>query len=491
MRRQGLLALTLCVPVALGAQSITQDYNRYSNMLNQERADQQRREQQAQYDKSAKDNHFNGASNSGGGGGSVPVSSGSSTAADLAGAGLNTLNNMNDRMKAHAAERQKQKQEAEAARAKREAENKRDSEAFIASLNSPAGRLEQAKRDLDHGNLDKVMDYVDYLMFGEGRNTAQGLEWAKKAADRGSVDAQERVGSLYMVGWKEVPADTEKARPYLTKCASAGRPKCLTLMAQLNEANPEAARAYARDAYMRGGPSDSMAARTYFQSLRTDMVTDDLRKTAYEVAHQQAEMLKTLPAPAANDPVAKSYQRHRVYLASRAAVMEYLGRGTQQNQPAAIAKLQDLADHYDSPDAANELASLYRDGAEGLPKDDAKSVKYLRQAAVGGNAHALRVMAIREIKGDGLPKNEKEGRELLRLAAANGDADAYYTYGQTLLYGMGGPADRATAIAWFVESAEKLHDQDSAELLKKENVTQAEIQQGRSVKLDLSTEAHL
>jgi TPR repeat protein len=58
---------------------------------------------------------------------------------------------------------------------------------------------------------------------GEGvaKDEGKAVEWFKKAADQGNVDAQNNLGVMYYTG-EGVPKDIAKAREWFRKAAAQG-----------------------------------------------------------------------------------------------------------------------------------------------------------------------------------------------------------------------------------------------------------------------------
>src|ERR1022692_4899660 len=86
----------------------------------------------------------------------------------------------------------------------------------------------------------------------------------------------------------------------------------------------------------------------------------------------------------------------------------------------AIANLKEVAYAGDS-NAQVQLGLIYLTG-DGVAKDDAEALKWLRKAADEDNAAGERYLAEMYFKGRGVPADNAEAAKWLRLAAEQGDS---------------------------------------------------------------------
>src|SRR6202521_1641232 len=86
----------------------------------------------------------------------------------------------------------------------------------------------------------------------------------------------------------------------------------------------------------------------------------------------------------------------------------------------AIADLKEIA-YAGNVNAQVQLGVIYLTG-DGVAKDDAEAVKWLRKAADQDNALGERYLAEMYFKGRGVPADIAEAAKWMRMAAEQGDA---------------------------------------------------------------------
>jgi TPR repeat protein len=125
--------------------------------------------------------------------------------------------------------------------------------------------------------------------------------------------------------------------------------------------------------------------------------------------------------------------------------------------PTDPSALQALA-RDGNADAQNRLALLYING-KGVPKDIAKGVALLRQAAAKNHPVAELNLGILFGAGFGVPKDDAEAVKWYRQAAEQGNPGAQNHLGFAYEHGVGVVQNYAEALAWYRKAA----DQDEAE----------------------------
>ena len=90
----------------------------------------------------------------------------------------------------------------------------------------------------------------------------------------------------------------------------------------------------------------------------------------------------------------------------------------------------------------------YREGW-GVPKDDAKAMELLRQAAAKGDAEAQSHLAGYYLDGKGEKKDIAKALELYQKAAAQGEVFAQFSLGLMYESGKGVSKDKVLAYAWY------------------------------------------
>ena len=116
-------------------------------------------------------------------------------------------------------------------------------------------------------------------------------------------------------------------------------------------------------------------------------------------------------------------------------------------QSTEIEQLRLAAEQGDASDQTN-LGFMYADG-EGVPKDDAKALKWYRLAAEQGYASAQTNLGFMYADGRGVPKDDAKAVKWYRLAAEQGHAQAQYNLGFMYADGRGVLKDRILAHIWF------------------------------------------
>jgi TPR repeat protein len=127
------------------------------------------------------------------------------------------------------------------------------------------------------------------------------------------------------------------------------------------------------------------------------------------------------------------------------------GQGSARQK--AIADLKQIA--YAGDVAAQvQLGVIYLTG-DGVPKDDAEALKWMRKAADQDNALAERYLAEMYFKGRGVPPDVAEAAKWLRMAAEQGDAESEHNLAVLYTQGLGVPRNLKEAANWMRKSAEQ------------------------------------
>ena len=104
--------------------------------------------------------------------------------------------------------------------------------------------------------------------------------------------------------------------------------------------------------------------------------------------------------------------------------------------------------------AQYELAIKFMNG-QGVAKNEAEAVKWLRKAAEQGDLNALHDMGVAYFNGLGVPVNKEEGVKWYRKAAERGNENAQYDLGICLSHGFGTAKNDEHALFWFMQAAER------------------------------------
>ena len=90
-----------------------------------------------------------------------------------------------------------------------------------------------------------------------------------------------------------------------------------------------------------------------------------------------------------------------------------------------------------------------------VPRDGAKALDYLNQAAVQGDNYARVLLAEMLLEGDGVAADWQRGMEWMQKSAAAGFAPAQFRLGVIYLVGdKTTPKNEIEALAWFIVAAE-------------------------------------
>ncbi|WP_332678081.1 SEL1-like repeat protein [Brevundimonas sp.] len=101
-------------------------------------------------------------------------------------------------------------------------------------------------------------------------------------------------------------------------------------------------------------------------------------------------------------------------------------------------------------------ADLYQQAIELLDADAPSGVDTLKRAAATGYTPAqLHLASLYQDGAKGVPVNLREARVWARRAADGGDAKGMHAYGMYLFEGVGGARDQGEALAWLRKAAER------------------------------------
>jgi len=121
------------------------------------------------------------------------------------------------------------------------------------------------------------------------------------------------------------------------------------------------------------------------------------------------------------------------------------------NYELALKIWRPLAEQGDGV-AQLRLSVMYAQG-EGVPKDDAESLKWGQLAAETGNVTAQLIMGARYNEGRGVPKDPTEAVKWFEKAANKGAAYGLFNLGLMYAGGSGIPEDKVQSFKWFTLAA--------------------------------------
>jgi TPR repeat protein len=256
------------------------------------------------------------------------------------------------------------------------------------------------RRGADAGDLDAYDGLMRLALKANPPRVAEGLEWARKAAERGSVEGQYALGTLHLTG-SGVPKDEAAAARWYEKAARAGLPDAMYQLGLL-----------------------------YW----TGRGVDRYLPAAFQWIRAAAEL---------GDPGAQ-YELARMF---------HGGVGTARDPKAAFDWAMQAA-NAGVVDAQSLVGAMYFDG-DGTARDHAAAARWFRQAAGNGHLFSSWRLGWQLRTGDGLPRSEAEAVQWFGRGAQQGDARSEAALGQGYMSGAGGRTDYRAAAYWYERAARK------------------------------------
>lgn len=119
---------------------------------------------------------------------------------------------------------------------------------------------------------------------------------------------------------------------------------------------------------------------------------------------------------------------------------------------SSIAELKQLAEGGDVEAQLRMGDALIK--GNGIPKNPAEGIQWIRKAADQGAANAYHILGICYDIGEGVPRDITQAVNWYRKAAEGGIVDSQYNIGDCYLRGEGVPKSVPDAISWFEKAAE-------------------------------------
>lgn len=242
---------------------------------------------------------------------------------------------------------------------------------------------------------------------GEESNWAGALQWTRRAAEAGLVQARTDLGALYLYGGKGVARDVKEAFRWFSRAVEQGS---------------QEARVFLGIMYYEG------------MGIGKDV------KQAMEIWR-----------PAAEAGIAEAQYRlgHVLAQADETAAegVSYLQRAAMAGAQKGIAA------------AACDLGNIYARGQHGIPADMQKAAKWYGMAADAGNPQGQYVYALMFLEGHPMAQDSQQGLTYLRLAAGQDYLPAMVQLVRYLRQ-TGGEEQDAEADAWMkrVEELRKVQE---------------------------------
>ena len=249
----------------------------------------------------------------------------------------------------------------------------------------------------------KVRELLQPNVEHDASDFAQALEWLKRAAEAGLLQAQTDLGGIYLEGGKGVQADAKQAFHWFSKAAEQGSKEALYYLGLLLQ---------------RGGeiPQDEAKAQEYWLQAAEGGVAEaqfrlGLRMALAETTTQEG--------------------------------IRWLTRAVQAKVPKLAAQ------------AACALGNIYATGKPGVPQNMAEAARWYEIAARGGDSAAQLVYAIMLLQGGVVPQDARQGMVYLKMAAGQDNPRAIALLVNLLRNGEQSPETEQEANAW-AERLEKL-----------------------------------
>jgi TPR repeat protein len=247
------------------------------------------------------------------------------------------------------------------------------------------------------------------------KDYAAALRWYRLAAEKGDVQAQRLLGSLYADG-KGVAPDEVQAVAWYSKAAGKGDALAQSKLGAM---------------YATGGgglaQNDQEAARLF--KLSADQ----------------------------GDPLGQAWL----------AFFYENGRGGFPKSDQDAARFYKLAADGGNAFAQHELGEMYQDGSGGLTKDDGAAARFFKLSADQGDAIGQAWLAFFHQNGrGGLAKDDQEAARLYKLAADQGNAFSQNALGLMYENGQGVEKDYSKAVDWFTKADKAGFDGAKANLLR-------------------------
>ena len=271
------------------------------------------------------------------------------------------------------------------------------------------------------------------------RDDAEALRLLRKAADQGSMAAQESLGIFSQMGiGMEKPAPAE-ALEWYKKAAQQGSLDAATNIALMYDDG-------------NGIPKDPAQAMKWFRQAAEggDATAQYNLALKYgrgnEVPPDYKESLRWLTAAADQNVIPAMLDLASFYLHPRDRSARNVGRAISYYKKAA-----DLG----SVPAQAKLGDIFASGAEQGKPDYEQAVAWYRKAADQGQPDAQFGLALRYSLGQGVPVDPAEALRWLVAAADQGQLDAQYNLATMYEEGKGAPADQARAAHYYQLAADR------------------------------------
>ncbi len=276
----------------------------------------------------------------------------------------------------------------------------------------------------------------------------------RQAAALGDTEAMDRLGDMSRDGEGGANVDWDQARAWYEKEAAAGGAWGMFSLAEFYrlgqgvEKNPDLAERWAQKAF---AAATAGAARGELKSI--DCLAWCYAQgvgTTPDVAQQTRLLTK---AAAAGYPSA---------MVGLASTLNQQGNG----ETPEVLRLMTEAANKGIASAAAEIGLWYLEGAQGLPDDPDKGLKWLARSADMGRTRSMQLLGTLYLRGQFLDKNEKQAVLWFTRGAEKQDPASMRDLAACYEDGVGVDQDYALAAKWYQRAADKNDPASMLELAK-------------------------
>jgi TPR repeat protein len=294
--------------------------------------------------------------------------------------------------------------------------------------------LEWYRKSAVLGNIQAILAVGDSYRNGEGvsQNNAEALKWYEQAAEKGNADAQALAGGIYFDGGNGITQDKNKAAQYIEKASLAGSAKGKYWMGRL---------------YYMGysGNSDYAQALSCFSEAANKGDAD--AQLWAGVMNYNGTGVQNNNTKAA-EWFQKSAEQGNHNAEEWLGLCYAMGNGVEQNIDKGV-ELFEKSVTGGNNQALVGLGYVYFSDQYGR-QNLSKAINYWKQAADNNNENGLERMGFAYQNGIGVLKNPQTALEYYEKAANLGNVSAKYQLGN-IYKNENNPAK---ALTWF-ESAAK------------------------------------
>jgi TPR repeat protein/beta-lactamase regulating signal transducer with metallopeptidase domain len=285
------------------------------------------------------------------------------------------------------------------------------------------------------------------------------IEWVRRSADRGEVEAQYHLGYMYDKGLG-VQADDTQAVTWYTKAAEQGHADAQSRLGDIYAGRryiPEYKYIDIESAHQGVWIVSSRKDGNSYPPNPTYEFDDGLKtvkpvEKLYHNGHAYYERTEQDYKQAVAWYLRAAEQGH-ADAQSGLGVLYAMGRGVDQNDKQAAEWFRKAADQGHRY-AQFSLGDQYYKG-KGIEQDYRQAVTWYRKAAEQGHLYAQFVLGTMFLEGKGVEQDAKQAASWFQKAAESKHAELFYQIGKAYLEGKGSNQDYQQAASWFQKAAKQ------------------------------------